>query len=268
MAAALVLAVATAAVSAQESADSTAVASPITDHFAFRAGYMLDRVDTFARFDSPTGTQGTPLSAEQDLGLADKTQQPRIELDFRIGERSRVRIDFLDLSRSADKLIDRSIDYGNQTFAVNSLVHSEIEWRQMDITYTYSFIRNERFELGAGLGVHAIDAQASGEVAATSQRADFSGAGPFATLALDGTWRVSKRWSLNARGQYLRVSVHDYTGMLDDYAADVQFRWRPNLALGVAYETQRAELDAIRHNPAGVVRLQLSGPQLFVRVSY
>jgi hypothetical protein len=244
------------------------VASPITDHFALRADFFWGKIDTFGRFDSAKGVEGTPFTGEGDLGLTDKEHQVRIEIMFRIEQRSRLRVNFLDSRRQADKTINRTLQYGDQTFLVDNPVHSSFDWRQMDLTYTYSFLRSERFELGAGLGVHLIEAEATAEIPRTPQYADFTGAGPFATLALDGTWRISKRWALSARGQYLKVTIGSVSGMMGDYHADLQYRWKRNLAFGLGYERQEVELDVRNADPSGVLRLTFSGPELFGRMSF
>src|SRR5579872_5078423 len=96
------------------------------------------------------------FSAEKDLGLKDKAVQPRVELMARMDQRSRLRFNFFDLPRSGNAELKETIQFGNQTYATGERLHSEVDWRQTDFTYTYSFLRNDRFELGAGLGVHLI----------------------------------------------------------------------------------------------------------------
>jgi len=179
-----------------------------------------------------------------------------------------LRVDFLDVRRNGLAVLDRTIQFGDQTFQLAQTLQSTIDWRQMDITYTYSFLRGERYELGAGLGVHLLEAQAIAQVPGTPQRVDYSEAGPFATVALDGTYLLSSRWSLNARAQYMRLTVNSFTGMLEDFHGDVQYRWRRNLAFGVSYEYSEPEVDVSNRDPSGLIRLIFSGPQLFVRVSY
>src|SRR5580704_83848 len=76
-------------------------ASPITDHFALTVDLFWGSIDTFGRFDSATGVQGTPFTGERDLGLSDKEHDARIEIMFRLEDRSRVRVDFLDSRRQA-----------------------------------------------------------------------------------------------------------------------------------------------------------------------
>ena len=244
------------------------IASPISDHFALSAGFLWGSASTFGRFDSASGVEGTPFTAEHDLGLSNQARQPFIEILFRIEERNKLRVDFIDLRRAADRAIDRTIQYGDITFLVDNPVHSEFDWRQMDITYTYSFLRAERYELGAGLGLHLIEAEARAEIPATPQFADFNGAGPFVTLALDGTWRITRQWSLNARANYLKVTIYSISGMMGQYHADLQYRWKRNLAFGLGYESRQVELDVRNQNPSGVLRFRINGPELFARVSF
>ena len=244
------------------------LASPISDHFALTGGFFWGSVRTFGRFDSSTGVEGTPFTAEHDLGLTGQARQPFMEIMFRFVNRNRLRVDFIDLRRAADKVINRTVQYGDVTFPVDNPVHSQFDWRQMDLTYTYSFLRNDRFELGAGLGIHLLQAEASAEIPNTAQYADFNGAGPYATLALDGTWRISRHWALNARGNYLKVTIGSVGGMMGQLHADLQYRWRRNLAFGVGYRRQQVELDLHGTDPSGVLKFTISGPEAFARVSF
>jgi hypothetical protein len=242
--------------------------SPITDHLALSAGFFWGSVNTFGQFNSGKGVPGTTLSAEQDLGLTDKVYQPRIELMFRLQKRGRLRVNFFDLRRGGEQQLNSKIQFGDQVFVAGQTVQSNINWRQMDLTYTYSFLRGERYELGGGLGVHLLEAQATAQLPGTPQRVDYSQAGPFASVALDGTYLIDRHWSFNARAQYLRLTVGDFTGLLYDYHADVQYRWRRNLAFGISYDHSQDEVDVRNRDPSGILRLTITGPQLFVRVSY
>jgi hypothetical protein len=242
--------------------------SPITDHFALSGIYFLGHVGTDGQFDSGKGVSGTPFSAERTLGLADRTSQARAELMFRLEQRGRLRMDFLDLRRSGQANIDEPLQFGDQLFLAHEVLQSEVDWRQTDFTYTYSFLRGDHYELGVGAGLHLLQAQATAQVPNTPQRQVYSAAGPFATLAVDGSVRLARYWTLSARGQYLKVNVSSTTGMLGIYHADLQYRWRPNLAVGLGYEYERVEVDLLHSDPSGYVQLNINGPELFARLSF
>jgi hypothetical protein len=243
-------------------------ASPITDHFALSGIYFLGHVSTTGFINPSNGLPGTSFSAEHDLGVTDQAYQPRIEIMFRLEQRGRLRVDFFDLRRNGDVFADRDNQYGNVTFLTGDQVQSSLSWRQMDLTYTYSFLRTERFELGAGAGLSLIEASAMAQIPATPNRVDFSAATPFGTLALDGTWAISRFWSLNARAQYLDLSTGSISGALGEYHADVQYRWRRNVAFGIGYDRFLADLTVRDHNPSGLLDLMIRGPEAFVRVSF
>jgi len=258
------------AVAAESSRSSTAqTPSPINDRFAVRGSYFRGSASTDAQIDDTAGGRiGTPFSAEDDFGLADRVSQGRAEFMIRLRERGKLRVGMFDLGRKGTVVLTRAINYGDQTFVVNDRVTSEFDWRMFDVTWTYAFVHNDRFEFGAGLGLHLIQTEASAAAPARAARESFDGAGPFTTVAVDGVWRITRRFALSLRAQTLDLTVSDISAMLADYHADVQFRWRPNLAIGVGYQSNRVELAAPLENPAGNMTFDVSGLELFLRASF
>jgi hypothetical protein len=244
------------------------IPSPITDHFALSGIYFWGHVSTFGQFGPQSGPLGTPFYAESALGVTDKDYAPLMEIMFRMADRSRLRVDFFDMRRGGDTVLSSNLTFGDDTFAKGQEVQSEIDWREMDITYTFSFLKTSRFELGAGLGVSLIEAEASAQAPGTPELQDFSGATPFPTIALDGTVRITRRWSLNARGQYFNLAIKEVSGTLGIYHADLQFRAWPNVAFGAGYSKQSVNLSVVDQDPSGEMRLNISGPEAFVRVSF
>ena len=250
-------------------------ASPITDQFAVRASYLFGSATTDGRVDdAATGAVGTPFSLENDFGLTPDAHQLRVEMLFRLRDRNRLRVDMWELNRNGVASPKNDVTYGGNTFTPADTVRSRFDWRQIDFTYTYSFLRRERYELGAGLGLHLLQAEAEALVAPgagrpTAVHEDFSGAGPFVTVALDGSYRFTRRFTFSARGQYLRLNISSVSAALSDYHADVQFRWRPNLAVGLGYQSTRTDLEVKNNgNNNGFVTLDVKGPELFLRASF
>ena len=52
----------------------------------------------------------------------------------------------------------------------------------------------------------------------------------------------------------MRLTIRNFTGELEDYHADVQYRWRRNFALGVGYDYTQREVDVRNQDPSGVVQ--------------
>jgi hypothetical protein len=244
------------------------IPSPITDHFSIRGSFLDGKVSTDARFDSTNGAAGTPFSAENDFGLNDKSTQGRIEVIVRMRERSRLRVDYFKLDRAGGVVLARPIRFRNTVYAPGDLVQSELNLRLMGFTYAYSLLQRETFELGLGLGVHLVQADTRAAVRARSVRDSGSADGGLPTLALDGTWRFAERWSVNARAQYLKVNVSGVDGNFSDAHFDVQYRWKPNVALGLGYSTIRLDASLNSSDLPGALAISTRGPEAFLRVSF
>jgi hypothetical protein len=249
--------------------------SPITDRFYVRGTFFNPAVSTVLRVDGQSpgaglpGLTGTPVSGEKDLGLPGRKPQGRIEIMFRLRERNRLRVDYFAMDRGGNHVINRQIQFGNQTFAANDDVTSALDWRQFALTYTYSVFRNDRFEIGLGLAAHFVETQAHGAVEAKQLRQDVSGAGAFPTIPLDVTWRISRRFAMVARGQYFHASVNNFDGSIAEYHTDFQYRWKPNFSLGAGYTYMRWTLDLKNNaNFPGAFQLKVRGPEAFFKVSF
>jgi hypothetical protein len=217
-------------------------ASPLTDRFAVRASYFPASVRSRGRFDSDAGVPGTPVSGQDDFGFPSDLTQGRIELSFRPAPRHRLRVDHLQLEQQGVVTVDRTIVFRNQTFNPGDRLESELDWRLLGFTWTAAVFRG-------------IDEGATA-------------AGALPSLALDGTWAFAPRWSVNARLQYLSVDRDDVRGQFRDYHLDVQYRWRPSLAVGLGWSRISLDAEASDSDLPGRLEISARGPEAFFRVSF
>jgi hypothetical protein len=247
--------------------------SPIHDHFYILGAFYSPTVSTTVRYDPttagvPAGTTGTTVNAERDLGLPARLHQGRVEFMFRMRERHKLRVEYYEGDRSASHVLANDIVFGNQTYLTGQQVQSSVNWRSFGLTYTYSLIHTDSFELGTGLGVFGLQAEAMGAVPATGQSADEWAAEPLPTLPLDLTWCISKRFSLNARANYISAHVSGYHGSFSDLHGDLQYRWNPYFSLGLGYTSLHLSVSGDSRSWAGVANSTFKGPEAFIRFSY
>jgi hypothetical protein len=247
-------------------------ASPITDRFYFDAIYFPAKVRTELRVD-PDGmlNGGTQLSGERDLQWPGDNRMGLVELMFRLRERNRIRVDYLQLNRASNVLLDRTIIFGNETFNCSVTpcsFQSSLDWKTESFTYTYAFLQNEHFELGAGVGVHLEQGDLIGSAPALLEQHESTVSFGIPTVAVDGIWNISRRFAFTARAQYVRASLNGFTGSLGDYHGDFQYRWRRNFAIGVGYSYFRQSYVNTAHTNTGLLIMAIQGPQAFLRVSF
>ena len=244
------------------------IASPITDRFALAGLYSTAKVSTDIRYDQSLRVPGTTFRAENLLGLQDRSRGGALELMLRMGERNRLRVDYFKLTRDGDTVLDQPLVVGDSTYRLNDRLMTHTDLRMLGLTYTYSFLRRERVEVGGGLGVFLVQAEGVGEVPARRVRDTFDGVVPMPTLALDGSWRAADRWSVNGRVQYLVVHTQGVKGSFSNYQANLQYRAWHNLAAGVGYSKRQVLVNSFDPGNTGRVDFQFKGPEAFLRASF
>ena len=200
--------------------------------------------------------------------MADSMNQGGIDLMFRMLDRHRIRAAYYQQNRSGDVVLDEPIRFGNDVYRVNDRVFSDMSLRQLDVVYTYSVLRRETVEIGVGFGLHLLQMEGRLEVPARFEEEEDSVAGPFATGAVDGTWRFTKRLSLNARANYFKGDAGEVHGSYMNWHADVQFRWKRNVAVGAGWSYNRMYVNSSDVDESGLFRHEYKGPEAFIRVSY
>jgi hypothetical protein len=249
--------------------------SPITDRFAVEGIFYPFYARTGLRLDprNQPGIMGTSVSPEHDLGLPAHQYKGRVEVMFRFAQRSRLRVDFEDVDRSGTKVLAQNIQFGDQLFPQGARVDTELSYRILTLSYTYSFWRSDWLEIGAGLAAHLVEAQANGSAfnsvtgSSMNQNVRESVASGFPTIPVDVIWLIQRQIAATARVQYFRASVGNFSGSLLDLHGDVQYRLAPNFTLGVGYTLERIAVQ-VRSRFAGSLSIDTRGPEAFFRVSF
>ena len=247
------------------------IASPISDHFYVRGTAFMGSMDTTLRIDSTNSTteDGTLLSGEDDLGLDDQIEQFRMEANVRMKERHNVRMDFLKLDRFQEVRLARPIEFGDFSFQEGDAFRTHLNYRTMSLTYTYSFIKMDRFEWGIGLGAYIFDLKASGGEPGTLNRDDDSEAGAFPTSAMTMAYRVSKRWAVTLRSNMLKlIGDDDAEGGYREFHGDIQYRWRKNFAVGLGYTSTDLDIELRNVDEPFRFNMKAAGPELFFRAAF
>jgi hypothetical protein len=96
------------------------------------------------------GDTGSSLSLVDDLSTS-AAPAFRVRVGARIAERHLITALYAPLSLSARGVLDRDIDFAGSTFPAGSSVYALYRFDSYRLTYRYSFIRDEVFELAGGL---------------------------------------------------------------------------------------------------------------------
>ena len=252
------------------SPDTTDIASPVSDHFYMRLSYFQPSVSTDFRLDPGSNLNGgTQLNAEDDLGLDDQVNQGRIEFDMRMRERNHLRVDYFKLSRFNQQPLTQDIDFGDFTFDEGDQFRTNLDWRVFSFTYTYQFLKFERFEAGAGLGIHIIQAHASGGEPGTLNRESDSTGGIVPDDRVErGVSHLQALVGHGARAESFRRAPKTSKASCPTTTWTSSTAGASNFAVGLGYTKMETNLLVTDTTQPLVFNLDTSGPELFFRVSF
>jgi hypothetical protein len=239
----------------------------VEDRFRAEVMFLGAGYDTQLRVDPTLATQGTPINAEDDLGLDDSDLLPLAEITLLPGERHLIRLSGFGMSRRAQKNINRTIVFDDQTYLVGERVNSTLNVTMIGLTYGYSVVKMPQLDIALTFGVQVIEVEANAVVPSRVVRDSETGVTPLPLAGIEGRYDFNERWSAEMRLQYLSVEFDEIDGSVMDARVALTWRKNPYLVFGVGYRNFGVEVDSRDIDTPGRVDLEMAGPLLFMRAS-
>lgn len=244
--------------------------SPTEERVRLSIGISRQSNSTDLQLDSSTGVEGTPVSGEDTFGLQKSDIEPKFQAMVRVEERHRLRFDYFSLDRTGSATIGYPIIFRDVVLQPGDPLTTNLSLRALSIDYEYSFLHRDKYEVAFTIGINDTDISARGRVATQTRHVNQSEdqAGPLPTVGLDATYVLSKRFYVDARGQYLKVNVSNLDGSLGIYEVDGLYRLRPNIAFAIGYNIVKANLVSTKSTESGFFNFSTKGPEIFVRIAF
>jgi len=250
---------------------------PLDDRFSIGLGAFFMSSDTQVRADAfGSGDIGTPVNFEDTFGLDDDSVF-RVDAAWRMNERHVLRAMYFQSDRSASRVIDEDIEFGDETFPLDAEVRGEFRFDITELAYEYVFMKHDRYQIGGSFGIHnagfnigmSADVASPGGGTNTRLSESVRTNAPLPVLGLRGRWRLSENLYALAHAQYFQLDFDAYEGNIQDYEAALVWQLSRHVGLGVAYNQFRTKLQTDdREHFEGELLWRYSGTQVFTRISF
>ena len=265
-----------AAVAALALGSVSAFAEAPTDRYWAGLEYFYPTISSTAHIDA-TATQrpGTSVSLEDNLDLSDRKGTPYVDLGMRLGENWRIEFEYYALNRSATRVIDRQINWGDTTFPVGATVTTTFDSTIYRLTGGWSFVKTQQAEAGVGFGLHMTDfktklqGQGTGILTGSGfQTEGHDALAPLPTVGLYGTYVINPQFMVRSRIDFLSLKYQDYDGRLVNFMAALDWRFAKNVGAGLGFRYVDYKLEATKTNFTGEVRYKFQGPTIFINAGF
>ena len=195
--------------------------------------FVTDR-DSSTRVDSEAGL-GTDLSLEDDLGLESSLSVARVGGYYWFTPRHRLDASYFDLSRSATKPIEETIQFSGRTFGVDSVVESEDQLAILKADYTFAALARERGFLGVTAGLYVMQTKLSLRDSRVGAAESEDLTAPLPVIGVRGDYFIGERFTLRGAAQWFGLETDDVDGTLRDFYIGADYGFGDRMAVGLAY---------------------------------
>jgi hypothetical protein len=259
-----------------QSADTHSYYNPVlADRFTFRAGAFFGQLDSaVAKTSKSNPTRNRTIDLE-DLGMDDDEVSAYLNGRWRISERWQLGFGYYGIDRDGNRSIAGEIDFGDITVPVGASVNSGFNTDLYIVTAGYSFIRDERAELGARLGVHVADLEVSlgASVNAGNQTINLGTSSadtlaPLINLGFYGTYAFTPELSITGDLGYFSLNYDKYDGEITVATGALEYRAFEHVGIGVGYSFIDTNLDVDEDRSNDRYEFEFKGPIVYLSAGF
>ena len=204
---------------------------PLAERFKLRiGGFLIDRFDTTARFDSTQFPIGTLIDLEENFNLESSETVVRIDGFYRFNRRHRLDWTYYRSRRSGTAIAEQDYIIGDPddpdggfTIPKDARVRTQWDFDLLKVGYAWSFLNKRRYEMfiGAGLNIRNLDIeieyQATLATFSDRDRIDGEGLIPLPTAVIGGRWNLTQKWQSIFRYELFILEFGNYRGSQQDF---------------------------------------------------
>lgn len=253
-------------------ATSASAQQAVSDKYWLELSGFLSKVDTDIKLASvTTPANATDIDLEKDLGFDNSSFLPALRAGMRVGSGISFEAEYYALGRDTTATLTRDITIEDVTYHTNAQVEAGFDTNVYRFTAGWAFLRNENYEVGAALGLHAVNLSFSidgngtvgtSPVQVTQRRQHVLA--PLPTVGLFGSVEVMPRLTLGGRIDYLSLSIDKYDGRLVNTELSLAYRFSRNFGAGINYRYVDYRVDVKGDRFKGRFAYQFSGPSIFL----
>jgi hypothetical protein len=239
----------------------------LQDRWQIMIGAYAPKVSTIASLNGSGGRVNASVNFEDELDLSDRKVLPDILGSVRLGQRWKIEAEYFSLHRTGTRPISRTIDWGDNTYTLGTVVTSTFDSDIYRLSAGYSFIKDDKKELGAVLGLHVTDFQTSLSAAGVGTSPGDTLA-PLPTIGAYGSYAFAPRWMVSGRVDYFSLNYDDYDGSLLNFSVGVDYRFTRTFGVGLAYRYVDYDVKVTKSKYNGSIEYKFDGPMLYGVASF
>lgn len=255
-------------------AESSSAEQP-WEKFSIEAGYFLAAISSGVRLGSGLGVD---IDVEELLDLDTSSSVFRLGAQWRFTKNRRHRLDlsWFSLNRDGTRQVLEDFSFENEDGEIVNVpagtqVSAFFDLDIYELTYSYSFLQDDRVDLAASIGLYVMPIDVGLNVTGLINEegsAEFTAPLPVLGLRMDVV--LAPRWFLRSGTQVFYVEYETFTGSLFQASGAVEYTPWKHVGIGLGFDLMKLSVEAEDEDWPGIdligkIDYGYAGMQLYLK---
>ena len=240
--------------------------------------FIVDSIDTNARFDSNRYPLGTLIGLEDDFNVDSREQVGRLDGFYRFNSKHRIEWSYYRSRRSGKAISQRDFEIGDPDSPLGGFVipkgaqvATDWDFDLFKLGYDYSFLNRQRYEMfiGAGLNVRAMSidiayqARVGDNILSDSLVANELV--PLPTATIGGRWNLTRKLQANFSFDLFYLEFEEYRGQYQEVLLSLEHNTFKHVGFGAGIDLGSLNLRADTKEWRGEFDSRVAGVFAYVK---
>lgn len=239
----------------------------LTDRFQIKAGLYFPTKSVFISANGRTSNDMIDFGRSFDLNNSEIT--PILGFKWFFTKKWHLSLEYFGISNSHKKELEEDISFGDVTFNKGSYIKGGFKLNMYRIFSGREFIKNNKHDFGAGLGIHAMDIGPfiEGEVRINEDETTFkkvylNALAPLPNLGIWYYFSPGPKWLLSTNIDWFGIEFGEYAVSLWDTSVGVDYQIFKNIGVYADYRFFKIRADVNQKNWDGTFSFRFNGPTI------
>ena len=255
-----------------------AFASSMTDTHSFRLGGYSQDADILITSTVPPLP---PIEVDfiNDLGMDDSSTSLYASYRWYFTPKWSMSVTYQQLDLDGDGQATKDFNYEGRLYTAGVAISSEFQMDTYLIDVAYSFIRNEKWEVMVGGGIHAfdIDSVIVGEALVTDgtdiigseiARVNAEVLAPLPNLRAGVIYGITPKWEVHGSAGWLSLKINEIDGKYTYLDVGTEYRFTERFGVGATYQVSAIDVTSTKGNGTEIVDIEFTGPSIFLTYGF
>jgi hypothetical protein len=171
----------------------------------------------------------------------------------------------------ATSTLRHSID---NAFVAGRLVQTEFNMKTYLVDVAYSLVRNDKWDVMVGAGIHSFDFESSisgvafindgnNNIVEKFTKASADVLAPLPNLRLGAIYMINPRWEVSSSVGWLSLEIDQIDGEYTYFDIATEYRFAQKFGIGASYQLANIDVTSAKGNSVDKVDLEFTGPSIY-----